>query len=337
MDAELRSAYQRHHDVGQLMRHAQRMPGRLAVADRFPAYRINWDASGVTAGHSEVHVGDLRMLLEDISYVDYLADHLPWLRKALRAADFRQAKKDGGHAFYLQCQPNPPISPDLSLIDLAYDAGLRVLQLTYNVQDAIATGCTERSAGGVSNLGATLIRRLNNLGIIVDVAHCNAQTALDACKLSERPVVVSHTAAAALYPHDRGVTDEIAVAVAATGGIIGVVAVPSFLGAGLSSIETMLDHIDHFAHAVGWEHVAVGTDWPIGAPKWALVEFQSWVLAHGFRPEHGIVTTQNLRGFDDYRDFPNIARGLVARGYTDGQITGILGDNFLRVFHSVCG
>jgi membrane dipeptidase len=337
MDAELRAAYQRHHDVSALMTHAHRMPGRLAVAGQFPEYREHWDASGITAGHSEIHVGDLRVLLEDISYVDYVVDHLPWLQKALRADDFRTAKRTGGHALYMQCQPSSPITADFSVIDLAYDAGLRVLQLSYNVQDAIGTGCTERSAGGVSNLGARLIRRLNNLGVIVDVAHCNAQTALDACRISEQPVIVSHTAAAARFAHDRGILDDVALAVAETGGIVGVVAAPPFLANGSASIETMLDHIDHFAQQVGWEHVSIGTDWPLCAPKWALVEFESWVLAHGFRPEHGIVPTMNLVGFDDYRDFPNITRGLVAHGYTDEQIKGILGENFLRVFQTVCG
>jgi membrane dipeptidase len=337
MDKVLRAAYDDHRDVSRLISHAQGLPGRLAASGEFDDYRELWDSAGVTAGHYEVQVGDPRRLLEGVSHLDYLVDHLPWLRKALRAEDIRQAKRDGEHALYVQCQPTPPISRDLSLVGLAYDAGLRVLQLSYNVQDAIACGCTERSGGGVSELGARLIALLNERGVIVDTAHCNRQTVMDACRLSERPVIVSHTAAAACYPHDRGITDDCAELIAATGGIIGVVAVPFFLGAGASTMDTMLDHIDHFARTVGWEHVAIATDWPTGRPTWVLELYQDWVLANGFRPEHGVVTTQNLIGFDDYRDFPNITRGLVARGYTDEQIGGILGENFLRVFESVCG
>jgi len=102
-------------------------------------------------------------------------------------------------------------------------------------------------------------------------------------------------------------------------------------------MNTMLNHIDHFARTVGWQHVAIATDWPLGRPKWVLEEYESWLSTSGFRPEHGVVPTQNLIGFDDYRDFPNITRGLVARGYTDEQIRGILGENFLRVFETVCG
>ncbi len=336
MDALLRTGHDRDRDVGTLMNDAQRLPGRLAVAGEFPEYRAVWDESGVTVGHSEVQVGDARLLLEGVSHVDYLVDHLPWLRKALRSRDIREAKATGGHATYLQCQPTPPVSRDLGLIDLAYDAGLRMLQLTYNVQDAVGSGCTESRGGGVTRFGAALISRLNELGIIVDTAHGDQQTILDACRISERPVVVSHTASATRYPHDRGISDESACAIAATGGIIGVVTVPFFLGPGEPSMDTMLDHIDHFSQTVGWQHVAIGTDWPMGPPKWALEKFEEWTTANGFGPEHGIAPTKNLDGFDDYRDFPNITRGLVARGYTDEQIRGILGENFLRVFAEVC-
>jgi membrane dipeptidase len=324
-------------DLDALMRYAQRLPGRMAVAGEFPEFRTVWDASGVTAGHYEVQVGDAHVLLEGISHVDHLLDNLPWLRKALRADDFRRAKREGGHAFYLQCQPTPPISRDFGLVDLAYDGGLRILQLAYNVQDAIAVGCTESSAGGVSRLGASLIARLNDLGVLVDVSHCNHQSVMDACRLSERPVIVSHTGAAGAYPHDRGISDEAAEAVVATGGFIGVVTVPYFLGTGATTMDTMLDHIDHFARLVGPEHLAIATDWPMAGPKWMLEKRRALSLANGFRPEHGNNPTQNLIGFDDYRDFPNITRGLVARGYTDEQIRGILGENFLRVFASVCG
>ncbi len=337
MDAALKAAYAESGDITAVVSYAQRLPGRLAVSGELPEYRSVWDASGVTAGHWDISVGDTRLLLEGVSHVDYLVDHLPWLRKAIRSEDFRQAKREGGHALYLQCQPTPPISRDLGLIDLAYDAGLRVLQLTYNVQDAIGCGCTERSNSGVSALGAKLIERLNDLGVIVDTAHCNEQTVLDACRISQRPVIVSHTASAALYAHDRGISDKAAEAVAATGGIIGVVAVPSFLGPDEGSVNTMLEHIDHFVGVLGSEHVAIATDWPLAAPKWVLEKRMPMLLANGFRAEHGLRPTQNLAGFDDYRDFPNITRGLVARGYTDEQIRGILGGNFLRIFEAVCG
>jgi membrane dipeptidase len=337
-DAELRAAYERDPaSVGSLIWLAQRLPGRLAVAGRFPGFRELWDSSGVTAGHFDVQVGDARQLLLGISHVDYLVDHLPWLRKALRAEDVRTAKREGGHALLLQCQPTTPISRDLGLVDLAYDGGLRMLQLSYNVQDLIAVGCTDSSGGGVSRLGERLISRLDDLGVIVDTSHCNEQTVLDACRISQRPVVVSHAGAAAVHPHDRNISDEAALAIAGTGGVVGVVGHSAFVGGAVPSVDSMLDHIDHLVRVIGWDHVAIGTDWPLAAPKWLLEKRKSMIADNGFRPEHGIDPVLNLDGFDDYRDFPTLTRGMVARGYPDEQIRGILGENFLRVFERVGG
>jgi membrane dipeptidase len=103
------------------------------------------------------------------------------------------------------------------------------------------------------------------------------------------------------------------------------------------TIEAMLDHIDYVSELVGWRHVGVGTDWPLQADQGSLRDlFLPRMSETGFRAEDR-VGIANLVGFDDYRDFPNIVRGLVGRGYTDEQIRGILGENFLRVFEAVCG
>ena len=151
-------------------------------------------------------------------------------------------------------------------------------------------------------------------------------------------MVASHTSAAAVYEVDRSKTDEELHALAETGGMIGIYAVPFFLAPDEGvTIEAMLDHVDYVAKLVGWQHVAIGTDWPLMADTATLERvFMPWTQEIGFRPEHNI-GIENLVGFDDYRDFPNITRGLVARGYEDEQIKGILGENFLRVFEEVCG
>ncbi len=337
MGAELRRFYSEKPDVNSLIDYARRLPGRLAAAGRLPDYRTVWDETGITAGHFAVQVGDPHLLLEGVSHLDLLTDNLPWLKKATCAEDFRQAKRDGTHALYLQCQPTVPISRDFGLVDLAHDAGLRVLQLSYNVQDAIACGCMEPDGGGVSQLGSRLISRLNDLRVIVDVSHCNHRTVLDACQISERPVIASHTGAAGHYPHPRNISDAAAEAVVNTGGVIGVLAYPAFLGPGDVTIDTMLDHIDHFTRLVGWQHVIIGSDSPLAAPKWVLEEAVKLASSIGVLPEHGIVPTRNVIGFDDYRDFRNVTRGLVARGYNDEQVRGILGENFIDVFESVCG
>lgn len=104
------------------------------------------------------------------------------------------------------------------------------------------------------------------------------------------------------------------------------------------TIESMLDHIDYVSNLIGWQHVGIGTDWPMAMPKRILQEVLSIRLSDiGFRKEDHFDPVSNLIGFDDYRDFPNITRGLVKRGYRNDQIKGILGKNILKVFEEVWG
>lgn len=187
--------------------------------------------------------------------------------------------------------------------------------------------------------GVDVVRHCNSIGMIVDVSHCGHLTTLDACRHSQRPVNANHTAAKSIHPHARGKSNEALRAIADTGGVIGVVALPAFLTAERNpTIEHMLDHIDYISEVIGWRHVAIGTDWPLQAPE----EIQLAVLspankAVGFRDQDRLDVTKRLTGFDDCRDLPNITRGLVKRGYSDEQIRGILGENALRVFEEVCG
>jgi membrane dipeptidase len=310
-------------------------PIRGALAGDFDGFYRCWSESGITAGNRQCSFdGDFSPF--GIAQAQF--DRLPWLVKALTAADIRAAKAEGKHAGFITTQNTTGMDQKLKVLQTVYDLGMRMIGLTYNMQNEVGGGCTERTDTGVSNFGAKLIAKMDELGMIVDTAHSGRETTLDACKLSERQVVASHTSAEGVYKVDRAKSDEELLAIAETGGVIGVVTVPFFLAPGDGvTIEALLDHIDYISKLVGWQHVAIGTDWPLEADKKTLDQaFMTMIMEMGFRPEHN-VTTENLVGFEDYRDFPNITRGLVARGYEDEQIRGILGENFLRVFEAVCG
>ncbi len=341
MEQKLDALWNARHDPFECSIAAITLPINMAVRGALPEFKTCWDASGVTAGTRTVD-GFASFEAFALTFGTAIAqfDHLPWQIKALRADDFRRAKAEGKHAGFINTQLSAGIGMNLiNLLEPAYDLGLRMLQLTYNYMTFIGSGATERTDAGVSSYGARVIARINELGIIVDTSHCGRQTTLDACALSKAPVIASHASATGAYEHARGKTDEELRALAETGGIIGVVTVPFYLAAGQNvTIESMLDHIDYIANLVGWEHVGIGTDWPMPMPKSTLENaFAMFAVEFGFRPEDNIDTLANLIGFDDYRDFPNITRGLVKRGYSDEQIKGILGENFLRVFEQVCG
>ncbi|WP_129780847.1 dipeptidase [Peristeroidobacter soli] len=292
--------------------------------------------AGVTVISHGISVEDIPGHLYDLLVVPY--QNLPWLRHVTTAKEMRQAKADGVIASYANCQPDSSIPHDLGAINLAYQRGLRSLMLTYNNMTTVGVGCTERVDAGLSNHGVDVVKRCNDIGMIVDVSHCGHETSMDACRVSSKPVTANHTCARGLYFHARGKSDDCLRAIADTGGVVGIVAVPAFLTDDPApTIEHMLDHIDYVADLVGWQHVAIGSDWPLQAPRDVLEPiFQPANKIVGFRKEHRLDVTVNLKGFDDVRDMPNITRGLVKRGWSEQQIKGVLGENALRVFENVC-
>jgi membrane dipeptidase len=341
MEQRLRLSYDVHRSPFLSLVEAHRLPGDLATSSSgFPAMQQVFDASGITGGHYPLMVGEPGLLLSSAAHFARLADRLDWVRKVSSTKDFQVAKEQGQLAWFGLCQPTTPISKDLSMLSKAYDLGLRVLMLTYNDQDLVGSGCTEQTDTGLSRFGDQVVAACNELGIAVDTAHCGRQTTLDACERSTKPVFATHTAAAGVYLHDRGKSDEELCAIAATGGVIGVVTVPFFLAdVDTADLTTWLDHVDYISDLVGWQHVGIGTDWPMAGPKFTMERLGDFAAANGFRAaEHGTGdVTRNLSGFDDYRDTVNLTRGLVSRGYTDEQITGILGGNALRAFEQTIG
>ncbi len=322
------------------MAQAIQLPYELAVDGISDLIRDWWDISGITVGTLHIPMGSKQHMEGPLKgYFDLVVflKQIPWLRLVTTVDDIRDAKRENIHALYGYWQPVYGLANNLEDVDSAYEQGLRMLMLTYNRMDYVGSGCTERVDAGLSSFGIDLVRHCNELGIIVDTSHCGARTTLDACRYSKAPVFANHTVAKGVYEHARGKSDEELKAIAASGGVIGVVTVPAFLGLD-PSIETVLDHIDYIIKTVGWQHVGIGTDSPMQSPKSVIEETLGAIKYEiGFRPEDNIKPSLSLPGFDDCRDMPNITRGLVSRGYSDEQIKGILGENFLRVFGEVCG
>jgi membrane dipeptidase len=313
-----------------------------ALRGEYPAWGDLYRRSGVTTGMAECTLGDERELLRDAYRAAQSLAAFPWARRARSAADIRAAKEAGEIAFWGVCAFNQTRPDQLELVDMAHELGvLDLCELAYNTMNFIGAGCTERYDPGLSNFGVTFVERCNEAGVIVDTGHTGRQSTLDACAVSARPVVASHTSAASLYAFDRAKSDEELEAIAGTGGVVGVYAIPFFLGPPSDApvtIELMLDHVDYVVRRIGWEHVAIGTDWPLAMPVGIQQRYMpANFAAIGFRAEHGIDVTSTLVGFRDPLDWPNITRGLVARGYDDAAVRGIIGENFLRVFSSVVG
>lgn len=322
---------------------AHRFLADKAARGELPGYRELFAETGATTGILQCALADESWVRAAGEALERCTGGLPWLHRMRTAGDVRRAHEDGEHVLWGQCQINLLRPGELDLVDLASELGvLHTCDLAYNRMTFIGTGCTERYDAGLSHFGLDFVERCNRVGVLVDTAHSGRQTTLDACAASTRPVLATHTSAAALFPCDRAKSDEELAAVAATGGVVGVVAVPFFLGppGPRPTVELLLDHVEHIAGVVGWEHVGLGTDWPAAEPFHLLGDdarraVEQSLRQNGFRHEHAVDVTQTLDGFSDYRDLVNVTRGLVARGCTDEQVRNVLGGNVLRVFEEM--
>lgn len=301
-------------------------------------YESCWVESGITAACRQLSITSTDSLMRSFVTVQEQFDHKPWLIKARTADDIRDAHATGKRAGIVTSQEATGYGKNLGLLELAHAFGLRVQQLTYNNHNLIGAGCMEPNDAGLSRYGMDFVGKCNELGILVDTSHCGRQTTLDACKHSQELVVATHTGAAAIYDHDRCKSDEELKAIAETGGVIGIFAMPWFVAPDPdnTTLDDVLDHIDYVANLVGIDHVGIGTDWPMPQTRWMALAFKRLIAPTiGFAPGDG-PSTEIIHGLTDYRDFSNITAGLISRGYNDADTAKIIGGNWLRVIDQVC-
>jgi len=209
---------------------------------------------------------------------------------------------------------------ELGWIETWYNLGVRLMHLTYNRRNFIGDGCAEPANGGLSALGRDLIRKMNEVGIIVDVPHSGIQTTLDAAKASEKPMMASHTGAKAVFNHMRCKSDKELKAIAATDGLVGVYVLPNMLGPG-ANLLTMLDHVDYIARLIGADHVAIGTDttyqppWPKGLTGLPNARYSSQWWGNWNKTNHPLPSSDEASaGSLAWTNWPLYTVGLVTRG-----------------------
>jgi membrane dipeptidase len=279
--------------------------------------------SGITVFHPAVGYidGDVfSASLADISSWDaFIAHHDDKFLRVDRPADLARAKESGKIGIVIG-QQNSLHFRSVEDVDRFYNLGQRVSQLTY-AHNPLGGGSSDLKDTGLSDYGAQIIARMNTVGMAVDVSHCGDRTTLDAIEACCKPPLVTHSNCRALVPNSpRCKTDMAIRKMAAKGGVMGVTMVRYFVrSGGATTIENVLDHVDHVAKLVGVEHVGVGTD----------------VDLDGRDRRMGLSRKNDLDGMDYTKKVFDLTEGLVRRKYSRPDIELILGGNFRRVFSEI--
>jgi len=269
----------------------------------------------------------------------FLAANPDTLQRIDTAADFARAH-NGRKIGILLTMQNSQHFRNPSDVDEFFGLGQRLSQLTYNFNNRIGSGFLEQRDGGLSVFGLSIMKRMEKVGMAVDVSHCADVTTLDTLEAATKPVVFTHATCRAIIPgHMRAKTDEAIRKMAKTGGIMGIAFIRFMVrGEEPVGIPNVLDHFDYVRKLVGVEHLAVGSDLdvvgngnpigggfrPEGQPNFDRYHF------HVDKTEH-VATT----GLDHPKRMYDLAEGLISRGYSDTDIKLILGGNAVRVFGQI--
>jgi membrane dipeptidase len=242
--------------------------------------------------------------------------------------DIYRAKKERKVGVGFHFQNSRPVEYDLRLLDVFYKLGVRVIQLTYNEKNMVGDGCTELTDCGLSKFGKKMIKRMNKLGMVVDLSHVGYKTSMEAMEVSVDPVMFSHSNAWKVCPSKRNIKDDQIKALAKKKGVIGMNAFPAFVKKNRPTLNDLLDHVDYIANLVGTNHIGIGFDFA----QETIQEYKDF----GYDPEtYPLPPWTYPKNIDDISKTPNFTRGLISRGYSEKDIKKILGENFIRVFKQV--
>ncbi len=222
--------------------------------------------------------------------------------------------KDGRIALWLGLEGGEPLGESIDLLDVFHRFGLRVLTLTWSLRNALADGVFEKTGGGLSNFGAEVVGRCEELGIVVDLSHINEKGFWDTLDVTSFPVIASHSNAKSLCDHVRNLTDDQLKAIAERDGVVGVTAVPSFL-CGEGSIDDYVSHLVYMVDMLGYRHVGMGFDFMYYLSAWS---------------------GNGVRGLEDESGIPNLLEKLSER-FSEKELKAVAFENFRRVFERVIG
>lgn len=317
-------------------------------ADFANAHRHGVTAYAVTAW--EDPTGDVAHAVEGIMYWHLIARKYPNVIVAERTEDIRRAKREGKAALILATQGGSFICHKLHRVEAFRRLGLRMMILAYNNTNTLCDGGSDRTDGGLSELGRLVVHECNRLGIVLDCSHLGRRSSLEIIAESEQPVIFSHSNANAVSENPRNIDDDQIRACAARGGVISLVSWgPMLLKKGATTrptIDDMVDHVDYISQRLGSsQNIGIGTDMSLGTyafagpDVWGRPKYGDYKNVMGaynkIIPPNPLSPERFADGFSNFPQIVDFIARLERRGYKENDVRGILGENLLRVFDQV--
>ena len=253
------------------------------------------------------------------------------------ASDVDRARESGRTAIFFGLQNPSPIEDDIGLVEILHTLGVRFMQLTYNNQSLLATGCYEDEDAGITRMGKQVIKEMNRVGLVVDMSHSADRSTIDAAEYSSRPIAITHANPYQWSPARRNKKDDVIKAVTSNGGMLGFSLYPHHLkDKSDCSVQSFCEMIAQTAEQFGIEHLGIGSDLcqdqPDSVVEWMRVGRWSKEIDYGEGSADAAGFPPMPPWFKDNRDFGNIASGLKAVGMNANEIADIMGGNWYRFY-----
>ena len=258
------------------------------------------------------------------------------------AADIDLARATGRTAIFFGSQNPSCIEDDIGLVEVLHTLGLRFMQLTYNNQSLLATGCYEKEDSGLTRMGREVVTEMNRVGLVVDMSHSGERSTFDAIEHSARPIAITHANPSAWHPALRNKSDALIKALAARDGILGFSTYPHHLkGGSACDLGEFCAMILRTADLIGPEHIAIGTDLcqdqPDSIVEWMRVGRWTKKIDYGEGSATNPGFPPNPVWHRTNTDFANIREGLLTAGMAAAEVDGVMGGNWYRFFRDNFG
>ena len=254
--------------------------------------------------------------------------------------DIEKAKREKKTAIFFGFQNCSPIEDDIDLVKKVHELGCRFMQLTYNNQSLLATGCYEKVDSGVTNFGREVIKEMNRVGIVVDMSHSAEKSTFDAIEFSEKPIAITHANPSFWHPAKRNKSSDLLKVLSDSGGILGLSLYPHHLKENTNcTLDSFCEMVARTADIMNINNIGIGSDLCLNQPD-EVVEWMrngTWSKSknygEGSKNKPGF--PEQPEWFKDARGFVNIEKGLKKIGFSEIEINGILGNNWYNFYKTI--